>query len=482
MTRSSLLNFEEQKDCVVITGPIESVMIFLNDLDQQGAKLLLTNKSNVATATSDYLSSEPEAIPALSTSQYGHNVYDNMSPDALALLEKLPIGSIKGVHYDPSAGRVLIDKETPQLEEERISKFQSAYQSITGKKLKIITVPVPSGASPDAVATLVHQYNVTYDQCVFTQEEEVIKIISISSRQIDQAKVLLSEDIFKAINSATEANEKFEVIHLSTGRTLTLKKANLVLEEVDIIVNPANERLSHGGGIAAALNRASNEQLQKYSNRYVQTRGRVSVGKVAITEGGGALKCSKVIHAVGPEKGKHSEADCERLLNRVIKEALKSAERLNASSISFPAISTGIFGVKKELVARCLVDTIMAYHFTKPSPVLSDIRVAIIDEKTYAPFARYFQQKQKNTQRSVIQPAKFKPSHLKTTKPPTSPQNSPPTSPPTSPPALITSPVPESIKGKTTEDDTILSEASQASTTSASKTQGVYNYCQSMIS
>ena len=387
---------------------------------------------------------------------------DNINPDALALLEKLPIGSIKGVHYDPSAGKVLIDKETPQLELERITKFQQAYQSITGRKLKIHTVPVPPSASPDAVATLVHQYNVTYDQCVFKQQEGVIKIISVSSRQIDQAKVLLSEDISK-VNS--------EVICLSTGRILTLKKANLVKEEVDIIVNPANERLSHGGGIALALNRASNDQLQKYSNHYVQNRGQVPVGSVAVTEGGGALKCSKIIHAVGPERARHSEAECERLLNRVIREALRNAEKLNASSISFPAISTGIFGVKKELVARCLVDTIMAYRFTKPSPVLSDIRIVIIDEKTYASFAHYFQQKQKapgaikKTQKSLIQPAKFKPSHPDTTKPHTSPS--------TSPPALPNSQIPESSMDKTTEEDTTPLEASQVSTTSANKTQGM---------
>ena len=457
MTRSSLLNFEEQKGCVVITGPIESVMIFLNDLDQQGAKLLLTNKSNVATATSEYLSSEPEAIPALSTSQYGHNVYDNMSPDALALLEKLPIGSIKGVHYDPSAGRVLIDKETPQLEEERISKFQTAYQSITGKKLKIIAVPVPSGASPDAVATLVHQYNVTYDQCVFTQQGGVIKIISVSSRQIDQANVLLSGDIKKAMSSAKQANKNFEVIHLSTDRTLTLKKADLVKEEVDIIVNPANERLSHAGGIAAALNRASNGQLQKYSDKHVQKKGVVRVGTIAITAGGGILKCNKVIHAVGPDKS-YGEANCEQLLNQVAEEVLKGAERYNASSISFPAISTGIFGVKKELVAKCVVDTIMVYNFTKPSPVLSDIRIVIIDEKTYAPFAHYFQQIQeskktaKGGHRPLIQARKLQ---LKAEK-------SLP-SPPTSPPPL------ESSLDKTAGKDTPL----EASLSSVNKTPGI---------
>ena len=404
-------------------------------------------------------SSEPEAIPVLSTSQYGHNVYDNMSPDALALLEKLPIGSIKGVHYDPSAGRVLIDKETPQLEEERTSKFLSAYQSITGKKLKIITVPVPSGASPDAVATLVHQYNVTYDQCVFTQQEGVIKIISLCSRQIDQANMLLSGDIKKAMSSAKQADKNFEVIHLSTDRTLTLKKADLVKEEVDIIVNPANERLSHAGGIAAALNRASNGQLQKYSDKHVQKKGVVRVGTIAITAGGGVLKCNIVIHAVGPDKS-YGEANCEQLLNQVAQEVLKGAERHNANSISFPAISTGIFGVKKELVARCVVDTIMAYNFTKPSPVLSDIRIVIIDEKTFAPFARYFQQIQKSmeTAKSGHWPL-IQAGHGKLQ---LNAENSPPP-PPTFPPPL------ESSLDKTAGKHTPL----EASLSSVNKTPGI---------
>ena len=83
---------------------------------------------------------------------------------------------------------------------------------------------------------------------------------------------------------------------------------------------------------------------------------------------------------------------------------MKAAEKYNANSIAFPAISTGIFGVRRELVARCLVDTIMAHHFTKSHPVLSDIRIVVIDEQTNAPFARYFQQKE---HRLLIQPAKL---------------------------------------------------------------------------
>lgn len=359
------------------------------------------------------------ALPSKPTSQ---SVYENHSPDALALLEKLPEGSIDGVHYDWRTGRVFIDKDPPSKEDERISKFQNAYQGIVGnRKLKIECIPIPTGVLSDALGSVIHRYNATYNQCVFfCQEEEdrVVKIVSTSSRQIDQAKKLLADELVKtavAVAAPSKSTSTTEVILLSDDRKLTLKKADIVKEDVDMIVNPANKRLLHGGGVAGALNRASNGQLQKYSDRYAKKKGQVPVGSVVVTLGGGALKCKHVIHAVGPDSTSYSQADCKRLLNQVIGEVLKSAERHNASSIAIPAISTGIFGVKKELVARCVTDTIIAYYFSKPHPVASDIRIVIVDEPTYAPFARYFEQKRKtldtskHAHRPLIQPAKFVP-------------------------------------------------------------------------
>ena len=390
---------------VIISGPSATVEAFCDYLNEQSAELLLSASTNppIPDETIDDSVHVATAMPLTTVPQ---KVYDNMSPDALALLEKLPIGQIEGVYYNPKAGKVTINNETTEKEDERITKFQTAYQSILSKKVKTIEVPIPAAVSPDALANLVHQYNQTYDQCVFSVQEgefPCVKIVSTSSRQHDQARTLLTEELVKMVTPTLPAVSKCEVIHLSKTRTLTLKKANIVEEEVDIIVNPANERLAHGGGVAAALDKASNWQLQKFSNRYIEKKDTVPVGSIAITLGGGALKCDKVIHAVGPVT-RYGEAECERLLTKVINEALKGAEKYNASSIAFPAISTGIFGVRKELVARCLVDTIMAYYFTKPHPVLSDIRIVIIDEKTYAPFARYFQQKE---HRPLIQPAKL---------------------------------------------------------------------------
>ncbi len=389
---------------------------------------LSRTKANIAPPTAkETIGVSVHAATTMPLTTIPQSVYDNMSSDALALLEKLPIGQIEGVYYNPKAGKVFIDKESAEKEDERIAKFQTAYQSILSRKVKTIEVPIPATVSPDALANLVHQYNQTYDQCVFSVQEgefPCVKIVSTSSRQHDQARTLLTKELVKMVTPTLPAVSKCEVIHLSKTRTLTLKKANIVEEEVDIIVNPANDKLSHGGGVAAALDNASQGQLQTFSDRYTKKKGKVPVGSIAITLGGGALKCDKVIHAVGPVT-RYGEAECEHLLTQVITEALKGAEKYNASSIAFPAISTEIFGVRKELVARCLVDTVMAYHLTKPHPVLSDIRIVIIDEKTYAPFARYFQQKMasleigSNRHRALIQPTNFKaPTSTPTSPPP----------------------------------------------------------------
>ena len=416
----------------IISGPSATVEAFCDYLNEQSAELLLsastnppipdetsihnTKPANSVAPAKETIDDSVHAATAMPLTTPPQSVYDNMSPDALALLEKLPIGQIEGVYYNPTAGKVLIDKESAEKEDERITKFQTAYQSILSRKVKTIEVPIPATVSPDALANLIHQYNQTYDQCVFSVQEgefPCVKIVSTSSRQHDQARTLLTEELVKMVSLILPAVSKCEVIHLSKTRTLTLKKANIVEEQVDIIVNPANDRLSHGGGVAAALDNASQGQLQTFSNRYTKKKGKVPVGNIAITPGGGALKCDNVIHAVGPDT-RYGEAECERLLIKVINEALKGAEKHNATSIAFPAISTGIFGVRKDLVAHCLVDTVMAYHFTKPHPVLSDIRIVIIDEKTYAPFARYFQQKMasleigSNRHRPLIQPTKFK--------------------------------------------------------------------------
>ena len=338
------------------------------------------------------------------------HMFSNLSPEVLALLAKIPEGDLPGVHYHPKEGTVNIESRSKEELEDRISRFQTAYQGILGaRKLKVEPVEVPP-ALDDAIAEqITASFNKQYNQCVFIYyaEPRVVKVVSTSSRQFDQAKKLLVEALASrpdpSVSAKVEFSRKEEVIVLPDGRKLTLKKANIVEEEVDVIVNAANSRLQHGGGVAGAINDASHGEVQKYSDRYFNHKGLVPVGQGVWTNAGGNLKCKLVFHAVGPDSS-YTRHDCERLLAQVVSVALSSAEKGNHNSIAIPALSSGIFGVNKELVARCIVDAISNFRFTKAPPALSDIRIVIIDKPTYSCFARYFVQK-----RALLKQAPRKP-------------------------------------------------------------------------
>jgi len=398
---------------LLLTGPLELIHHLRIEFDAHivqvcggsTAHMLPANMSPTAHPSPPQSSPPPDAeLPPSpdshppTTSDSPH-VFSNLSPDILALLAKVPEGDLPGVQYLPKDGMVRFESRSKEELEDHISKFQTAYQGILGaRRLKVEPVEVPPALDDEKVAQTVSLFNGQYSHCVFVyyKDPQVVKVVSTSSRQFDQAKKMLVESLASQPAFSVSAKVKFshreEVIGLPGGRKLTLKKANIVEEKVDIIVNAANGRLQHGGGVAGAINNASHGEVQKYSDRYTSRKGPVPVGQGAWTNAGGALKCKYVFHAVGPDSS-HTATECERLLTQVVNLALLRADKANHTSIAIPAISSGIFGVNKDLVARCVIDTILNFRFTKSPPVLSDIRIVIIDSPTYSCFARYFVQK-----------------------------------------------------------------------------------------
>ena len=333
-----------------------------------------------------------------SDSNFPASLYDvvpSLIPDILAMLAKLPEGRIPGVYYRPSEGVVYIKKKAP---EDTSLKFQDAYRTMVGqqRKLKVDTVPVPSGWVVTDVKQVVADFDGKYNQCVFLLGEELVKIISNSSRQFEQARKLLLEEFQTQLT-----------VSLADGRMFMLKKGNIVTEDVDAIVNAANGHLSHDGGVALAINQASNGAVQRYSTQHMRQRQyrEIQPGNVACTGAGGTLKCKSIIHAVGPRKGDHQ---CENTLNSLMRRILKEAEKQEVVSIAIPAISSGIFGVDKDLVARCIIDSIVNFKFSKSSALLRDIRVVIIDQPTYQCFAKYLKSKYKKLVVRTISESKGK--------------------------------------------------------------------------
>jgi putative ATPase len=165
---------------------------------------------------------------------------------------------------------------------------------------------------------------------------------------------------------------------LSPALLLEIVQGNITEQAVDAIVNAANSRLQHGGGVAGAIARRGGPSIQAESDAWVREHGPVSHAQPAWT-GAGSLPCRFIIHAVGPMWG---EGDEDRKLAGCIRGSLDAAAQLKLSSLALPAISTGIFGFPKERAARITLDTLRAWAAEHPESAVSLVRLTIIDQPT----------------------------------------------------------------------------------------------------
>ena len=179
---------------------------------------------------------------------------------------------------------------------------------------------------------------------------------------------------------------------LSNGVKLSLYQGDITDEQVDAIVNAANERLQHGGGVAAAIVQKGGRQIQKESTRKIQQHGPLNVGEATFTNAGN-LVCRYVIHAVGPVWRKHGNEECKHLLHEACIQSLHIASvKLELSSLALTAISSGIFGMPKEICAQVMLSAVEAFSSSKEAEfsTLRDVRIVIIDEQTLSVFQEEF--------------------------------------------------------------------------------------------
>ena len=159
------------------------------------------------------------------------------------------------------------------------------------------------------------------------------------------------------------------------------KISNTIIEPVqgditelntDAIVNAANSKLQHGGGVAWAIVNKGGYSIQRESDKLKFC----PVGNAVITTAG-KLKAKYVIHAVGPRMG---EGDEDAKLRSATLSALKLADKHRLKSISFPAISTGIYKFPVERCADIMLNTTIEY--CKGQTGLQKILFCLYDDKT----------------------------------------------------------------------------------------------------
>ncbi len=129
-------------------------------------------------------------------------------------------------------------------------------------------------------------------------------------------------------------------------------EADITRETTDAIVNAANSSLLGGGGVDGAIHRAGGPAILAEC----RLLGGCETGQAKATTGGD-LPARYVIHTVGPvwHGGTHGEAE---LLAACHRNALAVADDLDCRSVSFPAISTGVYGYPPELAAPIAIGTV----------------------------------------------------------------------------------------------------------------------------
>jgi O-acetyl-ADP-ribose deacetylase len=157
------------------------------------------------------------------------------------------------------------------------------------------------------------------------------------------------------------------------GRVFEVVTGDLLSEPVDAIVNAANGHLAHGGGVAAAIARAAGPALVEEGERIVSGSGPIEVGDAVVTTAG-RLPFKGVIHAVGPHLGVGRE---EELLVQALATAFRRADERGWSSVSFPAVSSGIFAVPLEVCARAYVRAVRAFFDAHPGSSVRTIRLCL---------------------------------------------------------------------------------------------------------
>jgi len=142
---------------------------------------------------------------------------------------------------------------------------------------------------------------------------------------------------------------------------ITLSEGDIRKQEVDAIVNAANETLLRWGGVDGAIHRAAGRGLLEECRKL---NGCATDG--AKITGGYSLPCRWVIHTVGPvwKLGPVSEIGTRRedeLLARCYRNSLTLTEQYKIRIIAFPAISTGAFFFLIDWAAKIAVSEVKQF-------------------------------------------------------------------------------------------------------------------------
>jgi len=282
--------------------------------------------------------------------------YRSMNKDLIKALEG------KNGEIKEEGGKIVV-KGPPDLEDV-VDKLQNAFQQLDAFDAAE-EMPIKESQFKRAEEVLKQLgKNVSHTVVKYSDNEYRLIVLVKEYGQLKKVKTLLKSISDKTSAASDQKNRQRDVPDIKqplsttpkhianagqaeftlTGVTIRVYEGNICRLDVDCIVNAANDRLSHRGGVAFAIAKAAGDELTEESDRLVREGGKIGVGRaVATTAGNLNYKC--VIHCVGPAwyqyTGRTREDDCSRDLHAAVLNSLHLADDGGCTSIALPAISSG---------------------------------------------------------------------------------------------------------------------------------------------
>jgi O-acetyl-ADP-ribose deacetylase len=163
---------------------------------------------------------------------------------------------------------------------------------------------------------------------------------------------------------------------------LELIRGDITTVPVDAIVNAANSGLHGGGGVDGAIHRAGGPSIMAELDVIRAAQGGCPTGSAVVTTAG-KLPAKWVFHAVGPVYRGGAQGEPE-LLASAYRTCLELADKHSAQSVSFPSISTGVYGYPVEEAAEIAIREVVAALGRSPRRVV----FVLFDDRTLAAYRK----------------------------------------------------------------------------------------------
>jgi len=154
---------------------------------------------------------------------------------------------------------------------------------------------------------------------------------------------------------------------------INIIQGDITEQDLDAIVNAANDHLWMGAGVAGAIKKKGGRAIEEEAMK----QGPVPVGEAVVTSAG-SLKAKYVIHAAVMGQDLITN---EEYIKDATNNSLKRAEELKLKSIAFPAFGTGVGGFPTDKCAEIMLAIVN--DFSIEAKYLKEISFVLFDKKSY---------------------------------------------------------------------------------------------------